>query len=104
MPIIGSALVGLGTVAVVMPVQAYLIDAFPLHAASVSAANTIFRSLLGAFLPLVGPRMYTTLGQGWGNTLLAVVAFVFTPLTWVMVRYGESIRRRWPGLRGCSQH
>jgi len=96
MPIIGSALVGLGTVAVVMPVQTYLIDAFPLHAASVSAANTIFRSLLGAFLPLIGPRMYATLGQGWGNTLLAVVAVVFTPLTWTMVRRGEDLRRRWP--------
>lgn len=96
MPIIGSGLVGLGTVAVVMPVQTYLIDAFPLHAASVSAANTIFRSLLGAFLPLIGPRIYATLGQGSGNTLLAATAFVFTPLTWLVVHHGEGIRRRWP--------
>lgn len=96
MPIIGSGLVGLGTVAVVMPVQTYLIDAFPLHAASVSAANTIFRSLLGAFLPLIGPQVYATLGQGSGNTLLAATAFVFTPLTWLMVHHGEGIRRSWP--------
>jgi len=96
-PIIGTSLVGLGTLAIFMPVQSYLIDAFTLYASSAAAANTILRSLLGAFLPLAGPGLYGALGQGWGNTLLAGVALGFTPLAWVIWRFGERIRKRWPG-------
>lgn len=62
MPIIGTAWMGLGTLASFMPAQAYLIDAFELHVASPSAANTVLRSLLGAFLPLAGPGLYSALG------------------------------------------
>lgn len=93
LPIIGTGWVGLGTLAVFLPVQTYLIDAFPLYAASAAAANTIFRSFMGAFLPLAGPPMYKSLGQGWGNSLLAFVALIFTPVAWIMFKYGEKVRK-----------
>ncbi|KAI5360105.1 Putative major facilitator superfamily, MFS transporter superfamily [Septoria linicola] len=96
-PIIGTAFVGLGTLAIFMPVQSYLIDAFTLYASSAAAANTIFRSMLGAFLPLAGPSLYAALGQGWGNTLLAGIALAFTPMAWVIFRFGERIRKGYPG-------
>jgi MFS family permease len=96
MPIIGTAWVGLGTLAIFMPVQTYLIDAFELHAASASAYNTVLRSLLGAFLPLAGPGLYAALGQGWGNSMLGFVALGFTPLAWVILRFGERIRVAYP--------
>lgn len=96
MPIVGTAWVGLGTLAIFMPVQTYLIDAFELHAASASAANTILRSLLGAFLPLAGPALFSRLGQGWGNSVLGFVALGFTPLAWVIWRFGERIRKAYP--------
>lgn len=97
MPIIGTGWVGLGTLAVFMPVQSYLIDAFPLWAASAAAANTILRSLAGAFVPLAGPALYRALGQGWGNSLLAFMALAFTPLSWICFRFGGRIREMWPG-------
>lgn len=96
MPIVGTGFVGLGTLAIFMPVQTYLIDAFDIYAASAAAANTITRSLLGAFLPLAGPSMYGALGQGWGNSLLAFIALAFTPLAWIIYRYGERIRKAYP--------
>ncbi|PPJ59149.1 hypothetical protein CBER1_03062 [Cercospora berteroae] len=96
-PIIGTAWIGLGTLAIFMPVQSYLIDAFTLYASSAAAANTIFRSMLGAFLPLAGPSLYAALGQGWGNTLLAFIALAFTPMAWIMFRYGERMRKNHPG-------
>jgi len=96
MPIIGSGWVGLGTIAIYMPAQTYLVDAFPLYAASAAAANTILRSLVGAFLPLAGPKMYETLGQGWGNSLLAFIALMFTPLAWILLKYGEKFRTSFP--------
>jgi MFS family permease len=96
MPIVGTAWVGLGTVAIFMCVQTYLIDAFEVHAASASAANTVLRSLLGAFLPLAGPGMYAALGQGWGNSVLGLVALGFTPVVWGILRFGERLRVAFP--------
>ncbi|KAL8748327.1 MAG: hypothetical protein Q9184_007391 [Pyrenodesmia sp. 2 TL-2023] len=73
-PIIGTGFVGMGLLASFLPVSTYLIDAFPLHAASTTAASTIMRSLMGALLPVAGRSMYKTLGLEWGNSLLAFIA------------------------------
>lgn len=91
-PIIGTALVGLGLLAIFMPITTYLVDAFTIYAASALAANTILRSLLGALLPLAGRKMYETLGLGWGNSLLAFIALAMCPISWIFFHYGERIR------------
>jgi MFS family permease len=96
MPIIGSGIFALGNLAIFLPVQTYLIDAFEVYAASAAAANTLTRSLIGAFLPLAGPDMYSTLGQGWGNSLLAFIAIAFAPMGWIIYFYGERIRKAYP--------
>jgi len=93
MPIIGTMWVGLGLLATFMPIQTYLVDAFTIHAASAIAANTVLRSLVGAFLPLAGPEMYAALGLGWGNSLLAFIAIALAPISWVFFKYGERIRK-----------
>ena len=93
MPIIGTMFVGLGLLATFMPIQTYLVDAFTIYAASAIAANTVLRSLVGAFLPLAGPRMYAALGLGWGNSLLAFIALAMTPIPWIFYKYGERIRK-----------
>ncbi|EXJ78950.1 hypothetical protein A1O3_08450 [Capronia epimyces CBS 606.96] len=92
MPIIGTSFVGFGVLATFMPIQTYLVDAFHRHAASAIAANTVLRSLAGAFLPLAGPKMYAALGLGWGNSLLAFIALAMAPVSWILYRYGEKIR------------
>lgn len=96
MPIIGTLLVGLGLLATFMPIQTYLVDAYNIHAASAIAANTVLRSLVGAFLPLAGPDMYAALGLGWGNSLLAFLALALSPLSWIFFKYGEQIRKKYP--------
>lgn len=93
MPIIGTMWVGLGLLATFMPIQTYLVDAFTIHAASAIAANTVLRSLVGAFLPLAGPKMYAALGLGWGNSLLAFIAIALAPISWIFFKYGERIRK-----------
>jgi hypothetical protein len=75
-----------------MTVSTYLVDAYTIYAASAMAANTLFRSLAGALLPLAGPKMYETLGLGWGNSLLGFIALAMTPLPIVFYIYGERIR------------
>ena len=78
-----------------MPSQLYLIDLFDSEAsASALGANILLRSLFGTFLPLAGSRMYSTLGYGWGNTLLGFLALGFIPVPWLFYRYGEWLRQR----------
>lgn len=63
-----------------------------MHSASALAANTILRSLFGAFLPLAGPALYDALGLGWGNSLLGFLALAMIPIPLMFWRYGEKLR------------
>ena len=77
-----------------MPILTYLVDAFTTYAASVTAANTVFRSIFGALLPLAGPKMYDALGLGWGNSLLAFIALALAPIPFVFWKKGKAIRMK----------
>lgn len=91
-PIIGTGFVGVGTLFAFLPIQMYLVDAFGLYAASAIATNTVVRSLFGATLPLAGGPLYSKLGFGWGNSLLAFIALAMSPTPMILIRYGERIR------------
>ncbi|KAI1762806.1 fluconazole resistance protein 1 [Hypoxylon sp. FL1150] len=91
-PIFGTVLIGFGAISVYMPIQAYLIDAFTIYAASAGATNTVVRSIFGALLPLAGPSLYNNLGLGWGNSVLAFIALVTFPIPFLLLRHGERIR------------
>ncbi|RDW87742.1 hypothetical protein BP5796_03436 [Coleophoma crateriformis] len=89
---IGTTFIGFGMIAILMCIQTYLVDAYTLHAASVTAANAVLRSLLGALLPLGGLKLYDSLGYGWGNSLLAFIALALAPTPWLFGMFGERIR------------
>jgi MFS family permease len=93
-PIMSTALIGIGNLAVFMCITTYLVDAFTIYAASALAANTVIRSVMGAVLPLAGQKMYLALGLGWGNSLLAFIAMGLIPVTWVLIKWGEQLRTR----------
>ncbi|KAF9221257.1 MFS general substrate transporter [Gyrodon lividus] len=92
-PDIGIALVGAGTILNFQCIQTYVVDAFTLHAASALAAVSCLRSLAGFGFPLFAPAMYSALGFGKGDTILAVIAIVIgCPAPWIFWRYGERLR------------
>ncbi|PHH74100.1 hypothetical protein CDD82_5100 [Ophiocordyceps australis] len=91
-PILGTAFVGFGFIAYFMPIQAYLVDAFTIHAASALGAGAVWRSIVGALLPLAGLPMYNRLGLGWANSLLGFIAVAMIPVPFVLIKYGERIR------------
>lgn len=112
MGIIGTLWVGAGMIGVMMSSQTYLVDAFQRHAASAIAANTVLRSLVGAFLPLAGPKLYASLGLGWGNSrkytslssaitlantspVLAFIALALSPIALLFYTKGEKIRTKY---------
>ena len=95
-PIIALFPFGFGFIGIFSPIQAYLIDSFPMYAASAVAALMVSRSLLGALLPLAGPTLYQTLGLGWGNSLLGFVALAMVPAPYYLWKFGGSIRKNYP--------
>ncbi|PYI00876.1 MFS multidrug transporter [Aspergillus sclerotiicarbonarius CBS 121057] len=95
-PIIGMLPFGIGLIGIYMPIQTYVIDCYPAYAASANAALTALRSLLGALLPLAGPKLFDSLGLGWGNSLLGFIALAFVPVPIFFNRYGQRIRERYP--------
>ncbi|THZ03825.1 MFS general substrate transporter [Aureobasidium pullulans] len=96
-PLVGLGIFGFGMMSVFQPIQAYMVKAFPVHAASAMVGVNLLRSLVGALLPLGGQKLYSSLGLGWGNSLLAFIALALTPSTWFVMRFGERIRIRGSG-------
>ena len=76
-----------------MPMSVYIVDAFDVYAASATAASTVFRSLLGALLPLGGRDLFIDLGMGWGSSLLGFIAIALAPMPFLLWRYGQRIRK-----------
>src|SRR5271170_5922614 len=58
---IGAAIYAGTTVMQLICVQGYLIDVYPLYAASAMAGVMVLRSLLGFALPLIAPSLYVPL-------------------------------------------
>ena len=87
---------GAGMIGIFIAIQTYLIDALTLYSASAIAALTVSRSLFGVLLPLAGPKMYATLGSGWGNSLLGFIALLMIPAPFFLCNYGEKIRKKYP--------
>lgn len=78
-----------------MPTQAYIIDSYPEHASSATAASQLLRSLLAFTFPLFAPAMYRALGYGWGNSLLALITLMFgVPVPLILWRWGPQLRAR----------
>ena len=91
-PIIGSGVAGLGITTVQLSITTYMIDSFDEMSASALAAVTMARSLGGAVVPLIGPLLFESLGQGWGNTILAAFAGICSTIPVLMYIYGSRWR------------
>jgi hypothetical protein len=91
-PVLSLAPFGFGTMGIFLPLTTYLVDVYPTYAASAVAANTMLRSLVGALLPLAGPTMYSSLGLGWGNSLLGFITVAMIPIPLILYRYGARLR------------
>lgn len=78
----------------IVPVMAYVVDAFNLYAASATTAVLITRCLMGTFLPLVTEPLTDAIGYGLGFTVLAGACLVLAPVPLLIMRYGAKWRQR----------
>lgn len=91
-PIIGSAIFGMGTILVYSGIFTFLVDAYPVYAASSLAANSFARSSFGAAFPLFGVQMYHKLGDQWATSLLAFLTVAMMPFPILFFKYGKQLR------------
>ncbi|RFU26744.1 hypothetical protein B7463_g9593, partial [Scytalidium lignicola] len=91
-PIIGSILFGAGNILCFSGIWTFLVDAYPIYAASAMAANTCTRCIFAAAFPLFGDQMYKKLGYQWASSLLAFLALGMTPFIYLFYKYGKVLR------------
>lgn len=98
---IGAAIFSIGAAMTFASIQAYIIDSYPLFAASAIGATAVLRSLTGFGFPLFAPAMYDKLGYGWGNSVLgfAVLAVGYAGAL-VLWFFGDWLRKASPYARG----
>ncbi|VUC32560.1 unnamed protein product [Clonostachys rosea] len=93
-PIVGSAVFGMGNILVFTGIFAFLVDAYPDYAASALAANACVRCVFAAAFPLFGNEMYVTLGFQWASSLLAFLTLAMVPFPFLFFKYGKRIRSK----------
>ncbi|KAH7381318.1 major facilitator superfamily domain-containing protein [Phaeosphaeria sp. MPI-PUGE-AT-0046c] len=96
-PIGFSAIFGVGVIWVYSGIFTFLVEAYPVYAASALAANSFARSYFAGAFPLVstlffGVQMYNTLGYQWATTLLAFLALAMAPFPILFFKYGKRLR------------
>ena len=72
----------------VVPLMAYVVDAFGIYSASATTALLVVRCLMGTFLPLAVPPLVEKLGYGWGFMVLAAITMAVAPIPVRVMRYG----------------
>ncbi|KAK0738860.1 major facilitator superfamily domain-containing protein [Schizothecium vesticola] len=93
-PVLGLFPFSFAIIGLYLPIITYLVDCYPVYAASAVAANTVLRSLVGMLLPLAGPIMYKNLGLGWGNSVLGFICVAMIPVPMLIHRYGRRLRMK----------
>lgn len=92
---IGAALLSSGMQIFDTTLSAYVMDAYPEHVSSASAATQVLRSLMAFGFPLFSSKLYDRLGYGWGNSLLAFLSVgIAIPFTGILWYFGGKLRAR----------
>lgn len=93
-PDVGLFLVGVGILAPLIAIQHYILDCYSKRgfAASAMAGMNVLRFLAGFAFPLCADGLFEGLGLGWGNSVLALVAFVVGGLSVSLWKFGPVLR------------
>ncbi|KAF2258959.1 MFS general substrate transporter [Lojkania enalia] len=88
------SLLGLTLLLIMIPLSAYVVDAFGLFSASAMTGVIVTRCLMGTFLPLAASPLAQRFGYGWGFTFLAMASLALAPIPVFILRYGYAWRQR----------
>lgn len=90
---VGVVVFSMGSFFFGQAVMAYQLDEFGDYAASALAASRLPCYLAGFTFPIFAPKLYESLGYGWGNSLMGLVWIVLVfPIPVVLWVWGEKLR------------
>ena len=92
-PLVFLFFFGYGSMAAFQVMQILMVDINPGDAAAATAANNLFRCLLGAGSTAVVVPMIDRMGVGWSYTFASLVWIAFSPLLWALMKYGPKWRK-----------
>ncbi|KAI4816168.1 MFS general substrate transporter [Aureobasidium sp. EXF-8845] len=92
--VISGAFIGAGVLLVFLQGLNYIIDVYKANANSAIAANTFFRSWLGAGFPMFANYMFKRLGVDWAMSLLGFLTVALFPVPILFFIYGARIRKK----------
>ena len=92
-PLILLFVLGYGSMAAFQVMQILMVDINPGKAASATAANNLFRCLLGAGSTAVVVPMIDKMGVGWTYTFASLVWIALSPSLWLLMKYGPGWRK-----------
>lgn len=76
----------------VVPLMAYVVDAFGIYSASATTALLVIRCLMGTFLPLTVGPLVDRIGYGWAFTVFAGLVLLVAPIPVLLLKYGTKWR------------
>jgi hypothetical protein len=79
---------------VIIPLMAYVVDAFGLYSASAMTGVIVTRCLMSTFLPLASGPAIDGFGYGWGLTIFGAASLCLAPIPVIILRYGPRLRQR----------
>ncbi len=90
---VAEGLIGASMVLTLIPLAAYVVDAFGLFAASAMTGLIVTRCLCSTFLPLTVAPLVDAFGYGWGFMVLAGICLAVAPIPIAVYFYGERWRQ-----------
>lgn len=84
---------GAGVMMIFLQGLNYIIDVYKINANSAIAANTFFRSWIGAGFPMFATPMFHNLGVNWAMSLLGFLCVALFPVPILYYIYGAKIRK-----------
>ena len=93
---LSGLLFGVGYQMIFISLLTYVTDAYKIYSASALAASVIMRSIVGALFPLAADPLYSTLGVGWGTSVLGFASLACIPIPFALLYAGPWIRKRSP--------
>jgi len=92
--VISGSFIGAGVLLIFLQGLNYIIDVYKANANSAIAANTFFRSWLGAGFPMFANYMFKRLGVSWAMSLLGFLTVALFPVPILFFIYGARIRKK----------
>jgi MFS family permease len=92
--LLSVGLLGFFLLLCMVPLMAYVVDAFGIYSASALTAVLVSRCLMSTFLPLIVAPLTGKFGYGWGFVVFAAMCFAVAPVPLLVMRYGYKWRQR----------